>query len=303
MNSGYLTKNSDIYSVITQISSEIASAKLSSNNQVILNNLDFNLINRIMIQTLLYGNCYVIPINQGLDGFKLIDNSSVEIEIDNKNNITYKFNDNDSNEVTTYDSSEVLHFRINPSDSYGLDGTSPLESLKATLDIQQSANNILKKFYSQGVHGSLVLKLNSVLDKDKKDKLRNKFVDSINDNLGAIVTDQSMDISTLSNAIDSDILKIAQNTDYLSEQVAKAFSVPNFVLGVEDNHSNQEQVQNTYNNALMNIYQPIIESELNAKLSGSYSFSNVKYLSINDLISLKENEILTNEDIKKSLKI
>lgn len=299
INENSLSKNSDIYSVITQISSDIASTPINTNNKIVGKNLDFHFLNKVMIQTLIYGNCYVLP----KYNFKLVDNASIEIQIDDNNNVTYLITDNDTNETNTYKSNEVLHFRINPSDNNGLLGVSPLESLNETLAIQDNANNVLNKFYSEGIHGSLILKMNTTLNSEQKDKVRDKFVDSMNNNLGAIITDDSMDISTLNNNFDGDILKIAQNTDYLSKQVAKAFSVPNFILGVEDSHSNQDQVQNTYNKALINIYEPIIESELNNKLSGTYSFNNAKYLSVNDLINLKNNQVINNDDLKNIIKI
>ncbi|TPR47811.1 phage portal protein, partial [Apilactobacillus micheneri] len=254
LNNGSLVQNSDIYSVITQIASDIASTPMKATNNIVAKELNFQFLNKVMIQTLIYGNCYVLSRN-----FKIIDNSDIEIQIDDDNNIKYLITDNDTNDTNTYDSKDILHFRINPSDIYGLVGVSPLESLRDTLNIQKSANKVLQRFYDEGVHGSLVVKLNTTLNKEQRDKARDELIKSMNSNLGAIVTDESTEIDTLKNNFDGDILKIAQNTDYLSKQVAKAFSVPNFVLGVEDNHSNQEQVQNTYNNALMNIYQPIIE--------------------------------------------
>lgn len=299
INDSTLNKNSDIYSAITQISSDVASTPINATNQVVGKNLNYQFVNTVMIQTLMYGNCYVLP----NENFKLVDNSSIEIQIDDNNNVTYLITDNDTNETRTYSSKEVLHFRINPSDSNGLQGISPLVSLRETLAIQDNANKVLNKFYSQGIHGSLVLNMKTKLNKDQKDEVRDKFVESMNNNLGAIITDSSMDINTLNNNFDGDILKVIQNTDYLSKQVAKAFSVPNYVLGVEDNHSNQEQVQNAYNSALINIYEPIIESELNSKLSGTYSFNNSKYLSLNDLINLKNSEVITADDIKKIIKI
>lgn len=297
-----MLRNSNIYSAITRISGDIASTPIESNNISINNKLDYQLINTIMIQVLEYGNCFVLPIyeNNNFQDFEILKNDNITLDIQN-GEVVYKYQNNNENYV--FNANEILHFRLNPKDNNGLIGTSPLNSLKDVLKIQKKANNIIDRFYSEGLHGSILLKANTDLNEEQKNKIRNEFTKSMNDNLGSIITDNSIDVSTISNSVNSDILKIAQSNDWLSKQVAQAFSVPNYILGVEDEHSNQNQVENIYNQTLKNIYQPIIISELNKKLQGTFNFEEPCNLSANDVSTLVQNNVINADMAIKILHI
>jgi len=150
--------NSDIYSVVSLISSDIAGMKFHSTDTVeqLLNNPSsyingFNFWQTVVAQMLLYGNAYATidkDSSGAVQGITLLRDDQVSEIIINNAELTYLVNFDEANKPSLYYSSdEILHFRLL---TVGTDtnkqyfGRSPLVALAPEINIQNLSNNLTK---------------------------------------------------------------------------------------------------------------------------------------------------------------
>ncbi|WP_239691732.1 phage portal protein, partial [Oenococcus oeni] len=164
-------RNSDIYSVINRISSDIAAAKYVTENTYVANRLNqpsklisrFSFWQGIVVQLLLSGNAYV-PLDQPF--LQQIPPSSI-ISIDTLSNgqgAIYTIADYNGVPGRTLTQDKILHFRLMPDASYQyLVGMSPLESLAKELTVSKVSADQSLNLIQNRITPTAVLKINNAL--------------------------------------------------------------------------------------------------------------------------------------------
>lgn len=277
-------KNSDIFSAIRKISGDIASTKIIYNDNSTQGNRLTNLLNKAPNSNQNAWSFWFAEMASCL----LNGNSFAQIKRNNSGQVTallYIPNDemtvtqNDETGVLTYHyknknlkSSEVLHFKcfVNPD---GYTGVSPIYALRDQISIQHSKDDTLANYFKNGYIGKSILTINGAdLSAEAKNEIRDKFVNANNSASGVIVLDQNTSYSNLK--VDESVFRIANETNWTTRQVASAFGLSPNLLGVEDEHSNNEQSMLNYIQSTLSYYFRCITSELDFKLaSANYSFN------------------------------
>lgn len=303
IDADFALRNSDIFSIIMRLSSDIARVHFQADNQLYQPVLDTpaNLINRygfwqeILASLMLTGNAYVSIHrngNQIPDKLEFLPLSWVQVTLaDNAEDIIYTVNYDDGRQQATFKSADMLHFKLFMSgrliDQYT--GISPLISLAKELNIQDYSNNLSLSSLKNAIAPSYTLTIpEGTLDAKAKENIRQQFESqNSGSNAGrAIVLDQGLQLSALQ--INPDIAKLLSNTTFSQTQIAKAFCVPDSYLnGQGDQQSSSDMLRTLYENTLPIYSQPIL-SELNFKFNCNIT-ANVA-----DLIDVDHQQLISN---------
>lgn len=280
-NASSALQNSDVYTVVSRISSDISLMKFKTNEPFlsVLNKpskmiSSFSFWQSVVAQMLLSGNSYVVISKDGkgvITGLELIPTQNVNVVLaDNSADITYQVNYTDGRQTTIYTSDEMLHFRCFAS-GVGTDsqwvGVSPLMSLVNDLNISDYSKKLSLSTLKNAINPSAIITVpDAILSADNKNNIRNAYeAQMTGENSGRVmVLDQSAKLSTVS--INSDILNFLNNANFSRDQVAKAFGVSSSYLnGSGDAQSSLDMAQNMYFTSLQ-TYMSSITSELELKL-------------------------------------
>lgn len=274
-------RNSDIYSIVFQLSSDLATSKLVTNdsrNQGMLNNPtqwsnSHSFWQSVYAQLLLGGEAFVYRWRNknGIDirweylrpsqvsVFPLADYSSLYY------NVTF-----DSPQIglkQSIPSNDMIHFRL-LSKNGGATGISPLLSLANELKIKDSSNELTINALAKSVltPGILSIKGSGLLSSKLKTERSRQFMHQINNsNGGPVVVDSLEEYTPLE--IKGDVSKLLSQTDWTSRQIAKAYGVPDSVLnGKGDQQSSLKMIGNEYTKSIMRFGNSIT-GELSDKLS------------------------------------
>lgn len=273
-------RNSDVFTAISIIASDIASSPIQSikSNTPQLNDELAQLINdspnpimdgwhfkyALAVNMLLNGNSFaeIVRENDKVTELHLLLNSSVTVTQSDTGTLSYNVGER------KIKPSDILHFKYFTQD--GLTGLSPLYALRDELKIQKAGNKTWFNFFSKGVNGSGVLKVHkSDLDGKAKQAIREKFEEANGSSDGVnalrtIILDETMDYQTLE--INTDVLKLVNSSDWTSKQIAKCFGVPVERLSVENAHSSSVQSNLMYFQSTLIHYFNVFTSEINKKL-------------------------------------
>lgn len=316
--------NSDIYSVINRISSDIASAKFKTLDQAVerlLNNPSkkisrFSFWQSIIMQLLLDGNAYApIPVNKA----ELEQRAPSEISeinyLGSDQGMTYKISPFDGEKEFTVTQDQMLHFRIMPDRRYHyLIGMSPLESLTYELTISdQSKKATLNSIKHQiSPIGILTVPASQLNDEDREAARKSFERANSGDNNGRlmVLTDDSK-FSTLD--VKADVFKaLNENANFSASQISKAFGIPIDMLGggqaTESQHSNIDSVKGEYIADLNSYINPILD-ELRSKFNCPDLKLDVKSaldvddsLTIDQVNSMMSSGVITQEQAQQLLK-
>ena len=303
VDADFALRNSDIFSIILRLSSDIAKAKLNADNQLYQTVLDnpANLVNRygfwqeVLASMMLTGNAYVsIHRNGNLipDKLEFLPLTWVQVTLaDDASNISYTVNYDDGRKQATFNSADMLHFKLFMSsrlvDQYT--GISPLISLVKELNIQDYSKNLSLSSLKNAIAPSYTLTIpEGTLEADAKENIRKQFeAQNSGNNAGrAIVLDQGLQLSALQ--INPDIAKLLSNTTFSQTQIAKAFCIPDSYLnGQGDQQSSVDMMRSLYTNSLSIYMEPII-SELNFKFNCNVSAD------VSDVIDIDHQQLISN---------
>lgn len=270
-------KNSDVWTAVNLISSDIARVKFHSDKKSVDKILQkpsrlanrFNFFQSMVAQMLLDGNAYAVRRN-GTNGeyLEFVPPSHInEYLSDDGQTITYDiiFNGTQEGDLKNVPSDDVIHLKL-LSTNGGMSGKSPLTALINELVLQEGNNKLTNAVFSKSANPSATLKLNTgnKLNRDARENIRKEFEEA---NTGAnagrvMIMDGTFDYSQLE--VKSDIAKLLTTTDWTSAQIAKAFMLPSDMLGSESEHSNADQIRATYNNTIGRYLAPTLE-ELSMK--------------------------------------
>lgn len=301
--------NSDIYAVISRISSNIAAMKIKADDQNVQNVINkpstilnsFSFWQKCVTQMLLTGNTYVyIQRQNGLPvGLVQIPANEVTINIlskqagDDVDDAIYTITlDAENGRQIQVPSRDILHFRclVTGSDAQtnGFAGISPLVSLAQEVTVQDTSRKLAIAALSHAISPSFVLKIPTVqVSEQTKEKFRSNFEKMTSgSNAGrAIVLDSSMDVEPLQ--INPDVDKLLSNTEFTQNQIAKAFNIPSEYLNGQGNQqSSITEMGSLYVNALSLYINPIL-SELRLKFGCEITtdFSSIADVDHQQLIS------------------
>ncbi|MCM6836085.1 phage portal protein [Leuconostoc mesenteroides] len=282
--------NSDIYSVVSLISSDIAGMKFHSDEvtEQLLNKPSqsingFNFWQTVVAQMLLYGNAYC-TINKDakgvIQGITLLRDDQVSEIIINDGELTYLVNFDEANKPSLYYSSdEMLHFRlitVGTDTNRQIFGRSPLVALAPEITIQGLSNNLTKTTLKNAISPNAIISVpDAQLDRGAKNVIRDGFVDSTTgDNYGKpIVLDASATLSTL-DKLTPETASFLSNLDWTKQQISKAFGVPDSYLnGQGDQQSSLQMTTQLYNSSIQRYKNPII-AELELKLGVPVALTN-----------------------------
>lgn len=275
-------RNSDVFTAVKIIASDIASSPLQLMKSSMPQQDDelIKLLNEkpnsemdgwhfkfaLAVNMLLNGNSFaeIKRKSNKITELHLLPNSSVTVTQKDDGSVTYTV----GSKKRKLKNKDVLHFKYFTQD--GLTGLSPLYGLRDEMKIQSAGNRTWYNFFSKGVNGSGILKVNkSDLDVNAKNAIREKFEEangsSDGDNaLRTIILDETMDYKTLE--INTDVLKFANSSDFTTKQISKAFGIPSERLGVENMHSSSAQSNLMYIQSTLSHYFYVFSSEFNNKL-------------------------------------
>ncbi|UAY47912.1 phage portal protein [Lactobacillus crispatus] len=279
-------KNSDIFSLISQLSADLALVKLNANKDRVQNLIDnpsnltngFSFWQGMFAQLLLDGNAYAYRwrnIN-GVDLYwEFLRPSQVQVMLlEDGSGLTYNINF-DEPDIQTKENvpqSDVIHIRL-VSKNGGKTGVSPLTGLANELNIKDASNRLTLHALSQSVEAPGILSVTGggLLDWKKKSARSREFMRQVNnsDN-GPIVLDDLETYQPLE--VKSDVAKLLQQADWTGKQIAKVYGVPDsYINGQGDQQSNITQIGGQYAKAI-NRYAGAVQSELSNKLNSQITY-------------------------------
>nr|DAW18299.1 MAG TPA: portal protein [Caudoviricetes sp.] len=286
-NAKYVTadqalQNSDLYSLISQLSADLALVVFQTPSQRMQSFLanpstdtnGFSFWQGMFAQLLLDGNAYAYrwQNNNGVDLYwEGLRPSQVNVYKDlDGNGLLYDadFDEPNIGAINNIPQGEMIHFRLMSKSSIGIKGYSPLCALTDELAIKNKSNDLTKNALDQSVMapGILTVQSGGLLNEKKKASRSRAFVkQQTNSGNGPIVLDDLETYQPLE--IKNDVAKLLAQADWTSKQIAKVYGLPDSYLnGSGDQQSNLDQENNQYAKALKRFVGPII-GELNNKLN------------------------------------
>jgi HK97 family phage portal protein len=272
--------NSDVFSAINRISSDIASAKFRTTNTYaaqVLNNPSkvvsrFTFWQGVLVDALINGNAYVPIEGMQLNHLRPIEVSEIKAGSHNAW-MTYNINPMDGSKSYLLNQSQILHFRLMPDAGWDyLIGRSPLESLAYERTISDDSkratlNSIQNQISPIGV---LTIPASDLNPGDTEEARRDFEKMNSGSNAGRlmVLTDEAkyeqLDVK-------ADVFKaLTENADYSANQISKAFGIPVDMLGggksTESEHSNIDSVKGAYVSDLNSYINPILD-EIKLKMN------------------------------------
>lgn len=274
-------QNSDIYSLIAQLSGDLALVKFkaaTSRAQRMLNNPSqtsngFSFWQSMYAQLLLDGNAYAYrwKNSNGVDLYwEFLRPSQVEPQLlEDGSGLVYNisFDEPERGMLTGVPSVDMIHIRLMSSNG-GKTGVSPLMALANELNIQKASNRLTLNALNKSVEAPGILSVTGggLLDWQKKSARSRQFMKQVNNsNGGPIVLDDLETYQPLE--VKGDVAKLLSQADWTGKQIAKVYGIPDSYLnGQGDQQSNITQISGQYAKSLKRYVEPI-SSELNNKLN------------------------------------
>lgn len=276
-------KNSDIYSIVFQLSADLANGKLKADMpraQGILNNPTQTsnahaFWQSMFAQLLLGGECFAYRWRNknGTDmtweylrpsqvtPFLLEDGSGLIYNIN--------FDEPEIGVVEAVPQSDLIHIRL-LSQNGGKTGISPLSALANELQIKDQSNKLTLGALMRSINAPGILKIQhgGLLSDDDKASRSRKFMKQTSDSKnGPIVLDDLEDYTPLE--VKSNVAQLLNQVTWTSAQIAKVYGVSDSIInGQGDQQSSIQMMDNAYVKSLSR-YSKAITGELNNKLSAN----------------------------------
>lgn len=305
-------KNSDVFTVVERISSDIAACSFNGQQYQALLDNPFHLMNpyagwqEVLIQLLLNGNSYVVihrDKKQKASWLEPVPSDDVTLTLqDNATDIIYHVHYTDERADKDYFSADVLHFKlVTPGmDVNQYTGVSPLMALVPELGIQDNSKKLtLTSLIHALAPTNIYTTPNAITEPGAKDKIREAFEKAnTGDNAGRVmIMDAGAKLETID--VTPNVAKLLDNATFSQTQIAKAFGIPDSYLnGQGDQQSSIEMIRSLYQNALTMYIRPI-ESELTFKLGAPVHLDVTSAIDVdhqnelNNIVSLAKNNLLT----------
>ena len=271
-------KNSDLFSIISQLSNDLATAKLTTSRKQMQGIVDnpsnnanrFNFYQSIFAQMLLGGEAFAYRWrnDNGRDmKWEYLRPSQVTFNrLDNQNGLYYNitFDDPRIPPKQHVPQSDILHFRLLSVDG-GLTSVSPLMALGRELDIQKASDKLTLNSLKNALNANGILKIKGGGLLDFKTKVSRSRQAMKQMQGGPLVLDDLEDFTPLE--IKSNVAQLLKQADWTTGQFAKVYGIPENVVGGQgDQQSSLELSSNVYSKAVVRYLRPFL-SELSQKLS------------------------------------
>lgn len=305
-------KNSDVFTVVERISSDIAACRFNGQQYQALLDNPFHLMNpyagwqEVLIQLLLNGNSYVVihrDKQQKASWLEPVPSDDVTLTLqDNATDIIYHVHYTDERADKDYLSADVLHFKlVTPGmDVNQYTGVSPLMALVPELGIQENSKKLtLASLIHALAPTNIYTTPNAITEPGAKDKIREAFEKAnTGDNAGRVmIMDAGAKLETID--VTPNVAKLLDNATFSQTQIAKAFGIPDSYLnGQGDQQSSIEMIRSLYQNALTMYIRPI-ESELSYKLGAPVKLDVTSAIDVdhqnelNNIVSLSKANLLS----------
>ena len=305
-------KNSDVFTVVERISSDIAACRYNGQQYQALLDDPFHLMNpyagwqEVLIQLLLNGNSYVVihrDKQQKASWLEPVPSDDVSLTLqDNATDIIYHVQYTDERADKDYLSADVLHFKlVTPGmDVNQYTGVSPLMALVPELGIQDNSKKLtLTSLIHALAPTNIYTTPNAITEPGAKDKIREAFEKAnTGDNAGRVmIMDAGAKLETID--VTPNVAKLLDNATFSQTQIAKAFGIPDSYLnGQGDQQSSIEMIRSLYQNALTMYIRPI-ESELSYKLGAPVKLDVTSAIDVdhqnelNNIVSLSKANLLS----------
>ena len=300
-------KNTDVFKAIVMIASDLAKMDIQvrrdgvidENHELsfLLNKRPNNAYNGYKLKfaffanALLNRNSYLEKqyVNNRLVGLKLLRPSSVTLK-DDQREIYYEVTDEDGN-VRKLNYHEVVDLSFYTLD--GFNGLNIIDVLSQVLETDKSGKAFLSNFLKNGTHAGGILKMQgAAMNRDARNKVREEFQKTMSGNAEAgkvIVLDDTMEYQQLQ--IDTEVLKLIQNSKPSTSEVAKAFGIPLHKFGIETNNINIAEANLDYIASALGPYMKAISTELEFQLLSSEEHKHSSlHFDINDIRVMTQKE-------------
>jgi HK97 family phage portal protein len=271
-------KNSDLFSIISQLSNDLATAKITTSRKQLQGIVDnpsnnanrFNFYQSIFAQMLLGGEAFAYRWRNenGRDmKWEYLRPSQVSFNrLDNQNGLYYNitFDDPRIPPKQHVPQGDILHFRLLSVDG-GLTSVSPLMALGRELNIQKASDKLTLNALKNALNANGILKIKGggLLDFKTKQSRSRQAMKQMQG--GPLVLDDLEDFTPLE--IKSNVAQLLSQADWTTGQFAKVYGIPESVVGGEgDQQSSLEMIYNIYFKAVSRFLRPFV-SELSKKLS------------------------------------
>lgn len=270
-------KNSDLFSIINQLSNDLATVKLTATNERIQGIIDnptnnanrFGFYQSIFAQMLLGGEAFAYRwrnVNGKDVKWEFLRPSQVSMNpIDYEHGLYYNitFDDPKVGAKLNVPQNDVLHFRLLSVDG-GKTSVSPLMALTRELNIQKASDNLTLNSLKNALNANGILKIKGggLLDFKTKQSRSRQAMKQMNG--GPLVLDDLEDFQPLE--IKSNVAQLLNQADWTTGQFAKVYGIPENVVGGQgDQQSSLEMSSNVYAKAVARYLRPFV-SELSNKL-------------------------------------
>lgn len=276
-------QNSDIYSIVFQLSSDLASGTLKATQpraQGILDNPSatsnaHSFWQSMYAQLLLGGEAFAYRWRNrnGTDKtWEYLRPSQIQpFLLADGNGLIYNINF-DEPEVGVMEAvpqNDVIHIRL-ASQNGGKTGISPLQSLVNELEIKDRSDQLTLSALARSLIAPGILKIKNgglLSAKDKASRARQFMKQTDHSENGPIVMDDLEDYTPLE--IKSNVAQLLSQVSWTSAQIAKVYGVSDAVLnGTGDQQSSVDMIAGQYIRSL-NRFATAIESELKNKLGSN----------------------------------
>lgn len=275
-------KNSDIYSLVYQLSADMANAKFvceSSRTQGILDHPTYTsnvhaFWQSMYAQLLLSGEAFAYRWRNpnGVDSqWEYLRPSQVTTYLlEDGTGLIYNvvFDEPSIGIVEAIPQQDMIHIRL-VSKNGGKTGISPLSSLTDELAIKKASNKLTLTALGRSIMapGILSITKGGLLDWKKKSARSKEFMKQMNssDN-GPIILDDLETYTPLE--IQGNVAQLLNQADWTGSQIAKVYGVPDSLLnGQGDQQSSLDMMNSNYLQSLSRFTSSVV-GELNDKLAG-----------------------------------
>lgn len=275
--------NSDIYSVIFQLSSDLANGQLVADSSRTQNMLDNPTVTAnahafwqsMFAQLLLSGEAFAYRWrNQnGIDSsWEYLRPSQVTpFLLEDGSGLIYNatFDEPEIGVIEAIPQSDMIHLRL-MSRNGGKTGISPLTALASELSIHDASNKLTMAALARSIMapGILSITKGGLLDSKQKAARSTQFMKQMNDsNSGPIVLDDLETYTPLE--VQGNVAQLLNQATWTGAQIAKVYGVSDSIInGQGDQQSSLDMIGNDYVKALTR-YSNAITSELTNKLAGN----------------------------------
>lgn len=275
--------NSDVYSLIFQLSSDLANGRFvaeKSRTQGMLDNPTVTsnahaFWQSMFAQLLLGGECFAYRWrnNNGIDSFwEYLRPSQVSpylLEDGSGLIYTVTFDEPSIGVVEAIPQSDMIHIRL-LSKNGGKTGISPLSALANELNISKASNRLTLSALARSISAPGVLKIQKggLLNAKEKAQRSQKFMQQMQaSGSGPIVLDDLEDYQPLE--IQGNVAQLLNQANWTGAQIAKVYGVSDSVInGQGDQQSSLAMMGNDYAKSLSR-FAKAIDSELSNKLTGN----------------------------------